>query len=182
MSYRIGSYNVGGPMPLLFTDAEAVSSVIENHSFDIVAFQDMHASAEIVDNFCSKVCSYLYGYDNHSSRGPSADRSFAFLWNTNKVDLIDMPFIYDKYRGRSVDEWSFKRDPLLGRFITRIGIGVKSATLRLGLDFIPMYSERYDLVFLGRITKTPVWRQFLSILTSPGSQTPSASKAATTQL
>ena len=48
------------------------------------------------------------------------------------------------------------------------GIGVKSAALRLGLDFIPLYIERYDLVFLGRITKTTVWRQFLSILTSPG--------------
>ena len=48
------------------------------------------------------------------------------------------------------------------------GVGVKAAAQRLGLDFIPLFNERYDLVCLGRITKSPVWQQLLEVLRSPG--------------
>lgn len=49
-----------------------------------------------------------------------------------------------------------------------VGVGVKSAAQRLGLDFVPLFSERYDLVCLSRITKTPIWLQLMDILRSPG--------------
>jgi DNA binding domain, excisionase family len=48
------------------------------------------------------------------------------------------------------------------------GVGVKAAAQRLGLDFIPLFNERYDLVCLGKITKSPVWQQLLEVLRSPG--------------
>ncbi|SDH35630.1 substrate-binding domain-containing protein [Desulfosporosinus hippei] len=49
-----------------------------------------------------------------------------------------------------------------------VGVGVKAAAQRLGLDFIPLFQERYDLVCMGKTTKTPVWHQLLSVLKSPG--------------
>lgn len=49
-----------------------------------------------------------------------------------------------------------------------VGVGVKAAAQRLGLDFVPLFQERYDLVCLGRTTKTSAWQQLISILKSPG--------------
>lgn len=49
-----------------------------------------------------------------------------------------------------------------------VGVGVKAAAQRLGLDFIPLFQERYDLVCLGKTTKTPIWQQIMTILKSPG--------------
>lgn len=49
-----------------------------------------------------------------------------------------------------------------------VGLGVKAAAQRLGLDFIPLFQERYDLVCLGQTTKTPAWQQLLETLRSPG--------------
>jgi putative molybdopterin biosynthesis protein len=47
------------------------------------------------------------------------------------------------------------------------GVGVKAAAQRLGLDFIPLFHERYDLVCLGKTAKSPVWQQLLDVLRSP---------------
>lgn len=49
-----------------------------------------------------------------------------------------------------------------------VGVGVKAAAQRLGLDFIPLFQERYDLVCLGKTAKTPVWQQLVDVLKSPG--------------
>ena len=49
-----------------------------------------------------------------------------------------------------------------------VGVGVKSAAHRLGLDFISLFTERYDLVCLSRVTKTPAWHQLMEVLRSPG--------------
>lgn len=49
-----------------------------------------------------------------------------------------------------------------------VGIGVKAAAQRFGLSFVHLFSERYDLVCLKKITKSSVWKQFLEVLRSPG--------------
>lgn len=49
-----------------------------------------------------------------------------------------------------------------------VGVGVKAAAHRLGLDFIPLFQERYDLVALGQTTKTIGWKQLITVLNSPG--------------
>ncbi|EGW38212.1 helix-turn-helix transcriptional regulator [Desulfosporosinus sp. OT] len=49
-----------------------------------------------------------------------------------------------------------------------VGIGVKAAAQRLGLGFVPLFQERYDLVCLGQTAKTPAWQQLVGILRSPG--------------
>lgn len=49
-----------------------------------------------------------------------------------------------------------------------VGVGVKAAAHRLGLDFIPLFHERYDLVCLGQTVQLPVWQQLVNILRSPG--------------
>lgn len=48
------------------------------------------------------------------------------------------------------------------------GVGVKAAAQRLGLGFIPLFNERYDLICLGKTAKSPVWKQLLEVLRSPG--------------
>ncbi|MDA8228920.1 MAG: helix-turn-helix transcriptional regulator [Desulfitobacterium hafniense] len=47
------------------------------------------------------------------------------------------------------------------------GIGIQSAAQRMGLDFIPLFKERYDLVLRQEITQSMEWQQVLSILQSP---------------
>ncbi len=49
-----------------------------------------------------------------------------------------------------------------------VGVGVKAAAQRLGLGFIPLFHERYDLVCLGKTAKSPIWQQLLNVLRSPG--------------
>lgn len=49
-----------------------------------------------------------------------------------------------------------------------VGVGVKAAAARLGLEFIPLFQERYDLVCLGKTTKTSGWKQLMKVLKSPG--------------
>lgn len=51
-----------------------------------------------------------------------------------------------------------------------VGIGVKSAAHRMGLDFIPLFNERYDLVTLHEVTKTEGWKSIRSILNSASFQ------------
>jgi len=51
-----------------------------------------------------------------------------------------------------------------------VGIGVQSAAHRMGLDFIPLFNERYDLVTLHEVTKSEVWKMILHILNSSAFQ------------
>lgn len=46
------------------------------------------------------------------------------------------------------------------------GIGVQSAAAGLGLGFVPLFSERYDLVCLKDTTNTASWQQLNSTLNS----------------
>ena len=48
-----------------------------------------------------------------------------------------------------------------------VGVGVKAAAQRLGLDFIPLFQEQYDLVSLGQTTKALGWKQLIKVLKSP---------------
>lgn len=50
------------------------------------------------------------------------------------------------------------------------GIGVQSAAHKMGLDFVPLFNERYDLVALQELTKTVVWKRILSTLNSSSFQ------------
>ena len=49
-----------------------------------------------------------------------------------------------------------------------VGVGVKAAAQRLGLHFIPLFQERYDLVCLGQTAKTTAWKQLINVLRSQG--------------
>ncbi|AHF05848.1 substrate-binding domain-containing protein [Desulfitobacterium metallireducens] len=48
-----------------------------------------------------------------------------------------------------------------------VGIGVQSAAHRMGLDFIPLFHERYDLVLLPEKMPTEALQHILTILKSP---------------
>jgi putative molybdopterin biosynthesis protein len=47
------------------------------------------------------------------------------------------------------------------------GIGIQVAAQRMGLGFVPLFKERYDLVILQSTTNRPEWQQILAILNSP---------------
>ncbi|MHB1653494.1 MAG: substrate-binding domain-containing protein [Desulfitobacteriaceae bacterium] len=47
------------------------------------------------------------------------------------------------------------------------GLGVRAAAQRLGLDFIPLFKERYDIVCLKETFLTPAYQQLLITLQSP---------------
>ena len=49
-----------------------------------------------------------------------------------------------------------------------VGVGLKSAAQYLGLGFVPIFTERYDLVCLKGITVSFVWRQLMEVLKSLG--------------
>ncbi len=49
-----------------------------------------------------------------------------------------------------------------------VGLGVKAAAQRFGLGFVHLFSERYDLVCLKKITKSSIWKQLMEVLRSPG--------------
>jgi putative molybdopterin biosynthesis protein len=49
-----------------------------------------------------------------------------------------------------------------------VGIGVQAMAARLGLDFVPLFEERYDLVCLQEFSQKSEWRQVLDILNSLG--------------
>ncbi len=46
------------------------------------------------------------------------------------------------------------------------GLGVQSAAATFGLDFVPLFHERYDIVCLQETTRTPLYQQLLSVLRS----------------
>jgi len=52
-----------------------------------------------------------------------------------------------------------------------VGIGVQSAAHRMGLDFVPLFHEQYDLVTLSETAQGEFWNKILNILNSQPFQT-----------
>lgn len=50
------------------------------------------------------------------------------------------------------------------------GIGIQTAASRMGLDFVPLFKERYDLVVLQETAARPEWQKILAIICSPAFQ------------
>lgn len=47
------------------------------------------------------------------------------------------------------------------------GIGVQAAAHKIGLDFVPLFNERFDIVILRETENRPEWTQILSIINAP---------------
>ena len=46
------------------------------------------------------------------------------------------------------------------------GIGIQIAAQRMGLDFAPLFKERYDLVILRETAERPEWQQIQAVINS----------------
>lgn len=46
------------------------------------------------------------------------------------------------------------------------GIGIQSAAQRMGLGFVPLFKERFDLVILQETAEKPEWQQIMTVLNS----------------
>lgn len=47
-----------------------------------------------------------------------------------------------------------------------VGIAVQSVAQRLGLDFIPLFKERYDLICLKKTSQTKAWKNIIKLITT----------------
>ncbi len=48
-----------------------------------------------------------------------------------------------------------------------VGLGIKSAANALGLDFVPLAEERYDLLIPGELFDTPIIQAILAVINTP---------------
>jgi len=48
-----------------------------------------------------------------------------------------------------------------------VGLGIKSAANALGLDFVPLIEERYDLLIPGELFETPMIQAVLAVINAP---------------
>lgn len=48
-----------------------------------------------------------------------------------------------------------------------VGLGIKSAANALGLDFVPLVEERYDLLIPGELFETPMIQAVLAVINTP---------------
>ena len=48
-----------------------------------------------------------------------------------------------------------------------VGLGIKSAARALGLDFVPLVEERYDLLIPGEMLATPMIQAMLAVINTP---------------
>ncbi len=48
-----------------------------------------------------------------------------------------------------------------------VGLGIKSAANALGLDFVPLVEERYDLLIAGELFDTPMIQAILGVINTP---------------
>ena len=48
-----------------------------------------------------------------------------------------------------------------------VGLGIKSAARALGLDFVPLVEERYDLLIPGEMLDTPMIQAMLAVIDTP---------------
>jgi putative molybdopterin biosynthesis protein len=48
-----------------------------------------------------------------------------------------------------------------------VGLGIKSAARALGLDFVPLVEERYDLLIPGEMFDTPMIQAVLAVIDTP---------------
>jgi putative molybdopterin biosynthesis protein len=48
-----------------------------------------------------------------------------------------------------------------------VGLGIKSAAKALGLDFVPLVEERYDLLIPGELLHSPMIAAVVAVINSP---------------
>ena len=48
-----------------------------------------------------------------------------------------------------------------------VGLGIKSAAKALGLDFVPLIEERYDLLIPGAVFETEMMQAVLRVIATP---------------
>lgn len=131
--YKIGSFNMHNLSLRTQRDFERIANIIKQNNLDIIALQEVlggKLNPGLMNYLGSDWKCFVKGSNNHqTSKYPyssfgndSRDESFAFVWNTKRIELSrptkvyrENPNILDSYHLRE----SFIRlirDPLVGRF------------------------------------------------------------------
>lgn len=161
MSYRIASFNMKNFSLATDKDLNRIAAIIKEENFDIVAMQEVLAEGRPIsgipvqnkmaqkmaieksligrlgqqwDSFWGdpKTNSKFYPYLGNDSRG----EGYAFLWNTKRIELMDVPNNPRIFRNYKTNFGSgalrLARDPLYGRFkIKRTKIELRLITAHI---------------------------------------------------
>ena len=141
MSYRIASFNMKNFSLATDKDLNRIAAIIKEGNFDIVAMQEVLAAGRPISGIPvqnkmafeksligrlgqewnsfwgdPRTSSRFYPYLGKDSRG----EGYAFLWNTKRIELMNVPNNPRIFRNYKTDFGSgalrLARDPLYGRF------------------------------------------------------------------
>ena len=161
MIYRIASFNMKNFSLATDKDMKQIASIIKEGNFDIIAMQEVLAAGKpisgisVQNNMVQKTAleksligrlghqwdsfwgdpntsSQFYPYLSRDSRG----EGYAFLWNTNRIELVNVPNNPRIFRNYKTDYGSgamrLASDPLYGRFkIKRTKIELRLITTHI---------------------------------------------------
>lgn len=132
MGYKIGSFNMYKFQAYrsddnISKDLDAIADIISSEHFDIVAMQEVFGERPM-DMILTRLGRNWQGaWEKPNSTSAQAAEGYAFIWNTNKIQLAESitasgkrtyyPRIYNQYRiDRKLGQKELARNPFYGRF------------------------------------------------------------------
>lgn len=141
MAYKIGSFNIQEFGSRKKVNIDLVAKIISDEHFDIIGLQEVLNGEIVRDELIPRLKgNWDYRWDTPSKSSPSAAEGYAFLWNTDTMELsftnkiesygeynakvkrVSEPHIYNQYRiDLKRGEYELQRNPYYGRFKPKNG-------------------------------------------------------------
>ena len=182
MAYKIGSFNIKEFGSKKRINIDLIAKIISDEHFDIIALQEVLNEAIVRDELIPRLKgNWDYRWDTPSKSSSSAAEGYAFLWNTDTMELsftnkienfggynakvkrVAEPHIYNQYRiDPKRGEYELQRNPYYGRFKPKDGF----CELRLINTHIRSTVDPNEDHYRGltKLTETPQRQNELIIL------------------
>lgn len=116
-------------------DLNMISKIIKTEKFGVVALQEVFNKGVVKDLICYLGSNWSYAWDQPRSRSNQAAEGYAFIWNTDIIDLAPTndklynkvkPMIYQQYRiDKKLGQIRLSRDPFYARFTPKNNLRVE---------------------------------------------------------
>lgn len=116
-------------------DLNMISKIIKTEKFGVVALQEVFNKGVVKDLICYLGSNWSYAWDQPRSRSNQAAEGYAFIWNTDIIDLAPtndkldnkaQPIIYQQYRiDKKQGQIRLSRDPFYARFTPKNNLRVE---------------------------------------------------------
>lgn len=132
MGYKLGSFNMYKFQAYraddkIKKDLDTIADIIRTEQFDIVAMQEIFDEKPMNMILARLGKNWNGAWDKPDSRSVQAAEGYAFIWNTNRIQLAESvttagkriyyPRIYKRYRiDKRAGQKDLVRDPYYGRF------------------------------------------------------------------